>query len=185
MESVVGTVLQNLPALILLVLGFVLVLVEMHIPGFGVPGILGVLSLIAGVMLFARSPTEALVITIIIVALLCVALSFVIRSATKGRLAHSKLVLHEVSVPTVSENDLNFFVGRTGEARTALRPSGIAECGSTWFRTANGSRMAGKSAWSAWKATESSSQRCVRKFARGYKLVNHHSLGNGIEEENK
>lgn len=127
MESVVGTVLQNLPALILLVLGFVLVLVEMHIPGFGVPGILGVLSLIAGVMLFARSPTEALVITIIIVALLCVALSFVIRSATKGRLAHSKLVLHEVSVPTVSENDLNFFVGRTGEARTALRPSGIAE----------------------------------------------------------
>ena len=127
MESVVGTVLQNLPALILLVLGFVLVLVEMHIPGFGVPGILGVLSLIAGVMLFARSPTEALVITVIIVALLCVALSFVIRSATKGRLAHSKLVLHEVSVPTVSENDLNFFVGRTGEARTALRPSGIAE----------------------------------------------------------
>lgn len=127
MESVVGTVLQNLPALILLVLGFVLVLVEMHIPGFGVPGILGVLSLIAGVMLFARSPTEALVITIIIVALLCVALSFVIRSATKGRLAHSKLVLHEVSVPTVSENDLTFFVGRTGEARTALRPSGIAE----------------------------------------------------------
>ena len=127
MESVVGTVLQNLPALILLVLGFVLVLVEMHIPGFGVPGILGVLSLIAGVMLFARSPTEALVITIIIVALLCVALSFVIRSATKGRLAHSKLVLHEVSVPTVSENDLNFFVGRTGEARTTLRPSGIAE----------------------------------------------------------
>ena len=127
MESVVGTVLQNLPALILLVLGFVLVLVEMHIPGFGVPGILGVLSLVAGVMLFARSPTEALVITVIIVALLCVALSFVIRSATKGRLAHSKLVLHEVSVPTVSENDLNFFVGRTGEARTALRPSGIAE----------------------------------------------------------
>jgi membrane-bound ClpP family serine protease len=127
MESVAETVLQNLPALILLVLGFVLVLVEMHIPGFGAPGILGVLSLVAGVMLFARSPTEALVITIIIVALLCIALSFVIRSATKGRLAHSKLVLREVSVPTVSDNDLAFFVGKTGEARTALRPSGIAE----------------------------------------------------------
>lgn len=122
-------VIQNLPALILLVLGFVLVLVEMHIPGFGAPGILGVLSLIAGVMLFARSATEALVITIVIVALLCIALSFVIRSATRGRLAHSKLVLKEVSVPTapLGENDLTFFVGKTGEARTALRPSGIAE----------------------------------------------------------
>jgi membrane-bound ClpP family serine protease len=53
--------------------------------------------------------------------------SFVIRSATKGRLAHSKLVLHEVSVPTVSDNDLAFFVGKTGEATTTLRPSGIAE----------------------------------------------------------
>jgi membrane-bound ClpP family serine protease len=127
MESVAATILQNLPALILLVLGFVLVLVEMHIPGFGAPGILGVLSLVAGVMLFARSPTEALVITVIIVALLCIALSFVIRSATKGRLAHSKLVLHEVSMPTVDDKDLTFFVGRTGEARTALRPSGIAE----------------------------------------------------------
>ena len=127
MESVFSTVVQNLPALILLVLGFVLVLVEMHIPGFGAPGILGILCLVAGVALFAKSATEALVITVIIVALLCIALSLVIRSATKGRLAHSKLVLREVSVPTVSDNDLDFFVGRTGEARTALRPSGIAE----------------------------------------------------------
>jgi membrane-bound ClpP family serine protease len=127
METLYTTVFQNLPALILLVLGFVLVLVEMHIPGFGAPGILGVLSLIAGVMLFARSATEALVITIVIVALLCIALSLVIRSATKGRLARSKLVLKEVSVPTVGENDLTFFVGKTGEALTALRPSGIAE----------------------------------------------------------
>lgn len=127
MESVAAMIVQNLPALILLVLGFVLVLVEMHIPGFGAPGILGVLCLVAGVVLFARSATEALVITVIIVALLCIALSFVIRSATKGRLAHSKLVLHEVSVPTVSDNDLTFFVGKTGEAKTTLRPSGIAE----------------------------------------------------------
>ena len=127
MESVSAAILQNLPALILLVLGFVLVLVEMHIPGFGAPGILGVLSLVAGVMLFARSATEALVITIVVVALLCIALSLVIRSATKGRLAHSKLVLKEVSVPTVDVKDLTFFVGKTGEARTTLRPSGIAE----------------------------------------------------------
>lgn len=127
MESVISTVLQNLPALVLLVLGFALVLVEMHIPGFGAPGILGVLSLVAGVMLFARTATEALVITVIIVALLCIALSLVIRSATKGRLAHSKLVLREVSVPAVGDNDLAYFVGRTGEAKTTLRPSGIAE----------------------------------------------------------
>ncbi len=127
MDTLFTPILQNLPAFILLILGFVLVLVEMHIPGFGAPGILGILSLMAGVVLFARSATEALVITIVIVALLCIALSLVIRSASKGRLAHSKLVLHEVSVPTVGEKDLDFFVGRTGLARTPLRPAGIAE----------------------------------------------------------
>jgi membrane-bound ClpP family serine protease len=127
MDALGATVFQNLPALILLVLGFVLVLVEMHIPGFGVPGILGILCLVAGITLFAKSATEALVITIVIVALLCIALSLAIRSATKGRLAHSKLVLHEVSVPTVGENDLAFFVGKTGLSRTPLHPAGIAE----------------------------------------------------------
>jgi membrane-bound ClpP family serine protease len=127
METLAATIVQHLPALILLILGFVLVLVEMHIPGFGVPGILGILSLVAGIMLFANSAVEALVITILIVALLCIALSLVIRSATKGRLARSKLVLREVSVPTLGEKDLSFFVGKTGHARTPLRPAGIAE----------------------------------------------------------
>lgn len=127
MEAMGASVFQNLPALILLVLGFVLVLVEMHIPGFGVPGILGVLGIVAGIMLFAKTATEALVITVVIVALLCIALSLVIRSATKGKLAKSKLVLHEVSVPTVNENDLTYFIGKTGLALTTLRPAGIAE----------------------------------------------------------
>ena len=127
MEALNTTIFQNLPALILLVLGFVLILVEMHIPGFGAPGILGILSLVAGIMLFAKTATEALVITIVIVALLCIALSLVIRSATRGKLAKSKLVLREVSVPTVNENDLTFFIGKTGQSLTKLRPSGIAE----------------------------------------------------------
>lgn len=127
MEALGTTIVQNLPTLVLLVLGFGLVLVEMHIPGFGVPGILGILSLTAGIMLFAKSAVEALVITIVIVALLCVALSLVIRSATKGRLARSRLVLHEVSMPALGEKDLNFFVGKTGQSRTPLRPAGIAE----------------------------------------------------------
>jgi len=127
MQAFFTTVFQNLPALILLVLGFALVLIEMYVPGFGVPGVRGSLSLIAGTALFAKSAAEALVLTIVIVAVLCIALSLSIRSATRGRLARSRLILHEVSVPTVGEKDLTYFVGRTGESRTPLRPAGIAE----------------------------------------------------------
>jgi membrane-bound ClpP family serine protease len=126
-EAFFSTIFQNLPALILVVLGFALVLLEMYTPGFGLPGILGSLSLIGGVALFARSVSEALIIALVIVALLCVALLLSIRSAASGRLARSRLVLREVAVPTVEEKDLTFLVGKRGEARTALRPAGIAE----------------------------------------------------------
>jgi len=120
--------IANFVWLILLIIGFALVVVEMYIPGFGFPGITGTICLIAGVALYAKTDIVAwLVMTVIIVSLLCVALSFSIRSAAKGRLAKSKLVLHEVSTSGVGDNDLSYYVGRTGCATTVLRPAGIGE----------------------------------------------------------
>ena len=120
--------IMNFVWLILLIIGFALVVVEMYIPGFGFPGITGSVCLIAGVALYARTDIVAwLVMTVIIVSLLCVALSISIRSAAKGRLAKSKLVLNEVSTSEVGENDLSYYVGRTGSAATVLRPAGIGE----------------------------------------------------------
>lgn len=120
--------IANFVWLILLIIGFALVVVEMYIPGFGFPGITGTICLIAGVALYAKTDIVAwLVMTVIIVSLLCVALSFSIRSAAKGRLAKSKLVLNEVSTSGVGDNDLSYYVGRTGCATTVLRPAGIGE----------------------------------------------------------
>ena len=121
-------IIANFVWLILLIIGFALVVVEMYIPGFGLPGVTGTLCLIAGVALYAKTDIVAwLVMTVIIVSLLCVALSISIRSAARGRLAKSKLVLNEVSTSGVSENDLSFYVGKTGCAATVLRPAGIGE----------------------------------------------------------
>ena len=120
--------IMNFVWLILLIIGFVLVVVEMYIPGFGLPGISGTICLIAGVALYAKTDIVAwLVMTVIIVSLLCVALSISIRSAAKGRLAKSKLVLNEVSTSEVGENDLSYYIGKTGSAVTVLRPAGIGE----------------------------------------------------------
>lgn len=121
-------IIMNFVWLILLIIGFALVVVEMYVPGFGFPGIAGSICLIAGIALYAKTDVVAwLVMTVIIVALLCVALSISIRSAAKGRLAKSKLVLNEVSTSEVGENDLSYYVGRTGCAATVLRPAGIGE----------------------------------------------------------
>ena len=38
-----------IPAIVLLILGFGLVVLEMYLPGFGAPGILGCILLVAGV----------------------------------------------------------------------------------------------------------------------------------------
>ncbi len=129
MEFINSIIMQDLPGIIMLVVGFILIVVEMYIPGFGAPGIIGSILTIAGIAMWAESPLQALVMTIIIVALLCIALSISIHSLSKGRLAKSKLVLHQVSgaAQELGENDLSYFVGHEGVAKTVLRPAGMGE----------------------------------------------------------
>ncbi|WML34889.1 hypothetical protein [Clostridium sp. OS1-26] len=74
--------------------GFFLVIVEMFHPGFGIPGIFGGILLIAGVVLTATSAIQVLILLVIIISVLGVALTFVLKSVTKGRLSKI-LILHE------------------------------------------------------------------------------------------
>ncbi|NLG26206.1 MAG: hypothetical protein GX558_12680 [Clostridiales bacterium] len=112
----------------MLVVGFVLVVVEMYIPGFGFPGVSGILLLLGGIVMVSHGDVVlALIVSLVIVALLCAALSISIRSASRGRLAKSKLVLHETFRPEVAEGDMRYFVGKTGVSNTTLRPAGIGE----------------------------------------------------------
>ena len=125
-----GSFLFSHPAaLIALVLGYVLLVVEMCVPGFGVPGIMGIILSVLGVIALQPTPLQALIVVLVFVVLLCIALAFCLRSAARGRLSKSRLVLNEVS--TRGENseasDLAYFIGKTGVAHTPLRPAGIAE----------------------------------------------------------
>ena len=129
MADISTLLMQYLPTIVLLLVGFTLVVIEMYIPGFGVPGIAGIIMLILGVFFARPSPLGAVIMVLIIVALLCIALSICLHSAAHGRLSKSRLVLHEVATQaeTSETNDLSYFVGRTGETRTVLRPAGMAE----------------------------------------------------------
>ena len=114
--------------ILMLVVGFVLVVVEIYLPGFGAPGIVGTALLIGGILLCARGNVAlSLILLGVIVALLAVVLSLSIRSASRGRLQKSKLVLHDADAPTVSDHDLSYYVGQEGAAMTVLRPAGIGE----------------------------------------------------------
>ena len=117
------------PWIALVIVGYCLVVVEMYIPGFGLPGISGLICLIVGIFfLSGGSVLTGLLVTLIVVALLCVALTISMRSAAKGRLAKSRFVLKETSTsPDEQDGAMGYYVGKAGTAKTILRPAGVAE----------------------------------------------------------
>lgn len=128
MEQVSVFLLEYLPSIIMLLIGFALVVLEMYLPGFGAPGVVGILLLAGGVFFAHPSMLGAIVMVLVLVALLGLAFSIVLRSASRGRLSRSKLVLRDVAVQQENEDgDLQYFVGRQGVTRTVLRPAGKAD----------------------------------------------------------
>lgn len=111
------------------ILGLVFVVFEMFHPGFGAPGITGAILLLIGILLTARSILQALIMIVILLAILGVALTIVLHSATKGYISRN-LVLHDSlhkSVGYGSNDELEFFIGRVGTTITPLRPSGSVD----------------------------------------------------------
>ena len=119
--------LENLPILLCFLFGVVLLIVEVFMPGFGLPGIAGIVLSVMGIVFMADSVLEGLIAALIELALLCVAFSFAIRSAAKGKLAKSRLVLHAVATDPREENPLLFYVGKEGVVATRLSPVGTGD----------------------------------------------------------
>ncbi|WP_459480483.1 NfeD family protein [Clostridium saccharoperbutylacetonicum] len=116
----------TLLTLLLLIIGFGLVFLEMHIPGFGIPGILGAICLILAVALTAQNFAEGLVMTLGILAVLGIMLGVVLTFFTKGKF-FKPLILPDVQRKEhgyISSSDLDYLLGKKGIAITDLRPSG-------------------------------------------------------------
>lgn len=122
-----------IPCIILLVVGIALLLVEMLLPGFGVPGVCGILCLIASVTMqfIGNSIKGALVFTACVTVLVLLLLIIFLRSFRKGKLSHSAFVnasaVKEEAVPVSAAEPAAVTVGMRGKALTALRPAGIVE----------------------------------------------------------
>ncbi len=115
-------------SVICLAAGAALCIVEMFVPGFGLPGIGGGLLLVLGTgLLYKAAGAAALIVLILLVAALIAVLMWVLRYASSGMLAQSPLFLREKeSIPQKASGGL---AGREGEALTVLRPSGTAVFG--------------------------------------------------------
>lgn len=121
--SVLGS---NIPALLCLLIGYALVVLEMCIPGFGVPGILGIVLIFVGVITGTPTVTSALILGAIMVVLVIVALPICVRFIGKGRFSKSRIVLNDVSVAERGAvHEFDRYLGASGQALTTLRPAGM------------------------------------------------------------
>ena len=59
-------VLAHIPALVMIIVGFGLMVVEMYVPGFGLPGISGILLMLGGIFLMQPTPLQALILIVIL-----------------------------------------------------------------------------------------------------------------------
>ena len=120
---------DNIGGIVLVVIGMILIVVEMIVPGFGAAGVSGGIALIAGLIIGSDSLAGAMFSLLIIVAILAVSAGLIFRSALKGKLSRSPVVLNTAIDADSSERsgeEMRGLVGKTGTTLTALRPSGIA-----------------------------------------------------------
>ena len=113
-------------SVILFILGFLLVIVEMFNPGFGVPGALGIVFLIVGVIVTAETVEQGILMGVVILAILAVMLTIVLYSASKGRLS-KKLILKDATDRQSGfsgTEDMKCLLGKSSKTVTTLRPAG-------------------------------------------------------------
>ena len=120
----------SLPVVICLIVGIGLLIVEMFTPGFGVAGFLGIAALILAVLLRADSFASALWMLIIVLLIIGVMLLIFMRSAQKGAISKSSLILNDKTSAEegfMTTQDMEYFVGKEGITETVLRPAGMAD----------------------------------------------------------
>lgn len=125
-------ILANLPILVCCLLGLALLIVEVFMPGFGLPGIAGILLEVIGIVItyLSHGGLAALGLTLAVLAIVAIVISLALRSVNKGRLSKSEVILHDtesVEDGYVATRDMEVFLGRQGVTTTVLRPTGMAE----------------------------------------------------------
>ena len=123
---------ENLPILLCGVIGVGLLVVEAFMPGFGLPGISGIILQVVSVAVTGveHGPVAPLGATLIVLSVDAIAISLALHSATKGKLSKSKLILRDTESNEAgyrSNEDMEVFLGKEGTTITVLRPTGMAE----------------------------------------------------------
>ena len=112
--------------IILLIAGFILVGVEMAVPGFGLPGISGIISLVLGIIFTADNVSEGIIMAIIVIVILGIMLAVAMALLGSKKMKSPMVLREDVKGEQgfLESSDLEYLVGKEGVAATDLRPAG-------------------------------------------------------------
>lgn len=117
-------------AMVVMIFGLIMCMIEVVIPGFGVFGILGTMCTFGGLVgriIMGATPIQILAMFIFVVAVVVVSLLLLVLMAKLGILGKSALVQDKTVVPTdyekPSKEQLKL-VNKVGFAHTVFKPSG-------------------------------------------------------------
>lgn len=121
-------IVANLPIVICAVIGIILLIVEVFMPGFGLPGIAGLLLLGVSIVMtwMSHGAYAGLGATLVVLAIGGIVLSLSLKSATSGRISRSALILKDTTQTPREEPKLERLISVEGVSQTVLRPAGIA-----------------------------------------------------------
>lgn len=124
-----ANLIGHLPLGLCFLLGAGLMIVEVFVPGFGLPGIMGIVFIAAGTVLvgMAHGAMTAVAVLLVTIALLALFVSWVMSRASSGKLPHGALFLKEREELHNGHEDMQVLVGKKGVTTSVLRPAGIAD----------------------------------------------------------
>ena len=126
------TQMNWLPALLLIV-GAVLLLIEVFVPGFGFFGISGIVSLVAGVIIricYGLNLTQSIALILVVFGFFTLAAIFMVFSAQYGILGRTGLFETKATISkdyNIASRQLQKLVGKSGKAVTKLSLAGKAK----------------------------------------------------------
>ncbi len=120
--------IASLPAALCVLLGMILIIVEVFLPGFGLPGIGGIVLIGAGVVMVGVhfGSLTAVGALLVIIAVLAVLVSWLLRQASRGGGKRSELFLQDRE-DLHKQKDMEVLVGKTGLTTSVLRPAGFGD----------------------------------------------------------
>ena len=123
-----------IPIIICALVGLVLLVVELFMPGFGIPGISGSILLLASIVMawFEYGAKVGLGMAVAVLALMGIMISISFKSVNSGRMARSEAFVLRDAVNDggkAERKQLEQLVGQEGVTLTPLRPVGAAEVG--------------------------------------------------------